>query len=854
MRKPAWTAIAVCALGMCALQAAGIVVQSSVSGVSANVKVIGAPDARAAKDKAAQPFSSSVVDEAGKPIAGAKVHIYSSAKAPVVLVTGKDGKFTYRPPVGTRKGGYRVLAVASGYAYCLASGDPQGLAKPMVLRKEQLLKGMVVDESGKPLDGVAVSVDYAWGYSRTGGSSYDLYNMPLAPKATTDAKGAFVLRHLPETSGFDQYSVTLRLNKPGRADITRNLDKRVLSEPARVVLPVGGVLQGKLLLPDRTDAPAGEWLISLRVSGKWGSNHKSAGVEKDGSFRLKDMPPGNVDLSVQQMQARNRNRERTSELQPYALAAQQFEIMPAETKNIELVLQNAACARGTVVDAKTGKPIAGAELRVRHAGHIEDSYGESQSTGEQGAFSVVAPAGDLNISLSHIRDPQGSYYYFDSENGPGATLTLAEGEKKTDVVIKIDLSEAQSGGAAGRLATPKDFELVPGTYALTWDPELDTGRIHDRNKPKPSAEVKALVKKLPAGLSGKAVFSANRIDGKDNSGLLCTILDGGKLYVDSNRNWDLSDDTPIEFTLPTQQHSVKRLSWVEVPSHQGPPQGRHTTHPIKLRPSIYASPSGPVVWLDRKGAWKGVLETNKGKAEFALVDFDLNGVYGDRRAVDAEFMPTGGGDMIAVDTAARGKVSAQYSGGGGAFWFEPASKVAGKFYAFKASHVGDSLTVEPYTGPLGQIDIRFGLVQGLKGKPVGGAYLLTPNGFYELMDDEPPFTVPAGPCRVYYAMGDLDSQTGPDLNIRYSSAKPVTVEPNKAAFLEIAGDLSMRVGPKSGVLTWESGKTTDLHWNIKIGDSITVDGIGQQNDSDAPTIKLFDAKGKMAAKIKAGFT
>lgn len=809
--------------------------------------------AESAQPSKLQPVVGSVVNEEGKPVPGARVYVYGSSKETVQLVADSAGKFTYRPPAGTR-GSVTLVAVAPGYSYCQAARNPGKPLRPMVLRREKVLRGVVVDEAGKPLQGVQVSLEHAWGWSRSGESQFSLSQTPAIPKPITDENGAFSMAHMPDPAGFDQWSINLRFTKPGRAEIRRSLEQSELVAVPKITLPVAGVLEGKLLLPDRTGPPPGEWTINLVVADKWGTDSKSAQTAKDGSFRIANMPPGSVGLAVFQPQRTNRQGKPVDEPSTYVLPTQRFVLKPGETRSIELVMSRAAVITGTVVDAKTGKPIQGAELRTHHSGHLLESYGESITTDETGTFSIAAPAGEIETRVVQINNPSGNYHFL-SDDGPQITLKLAEGEHKTAVVLKVDTSDAYSTGGESSGKIPQDFELVAGTYSLEWDPDLSTSRIYTRDKPKSPESIKALVKKLPEGLSKKAEFGAQRLDGIGDDGLVCYIADEDRLYIDANRNWDLSDDTPIEFTSPKEKYRTKRLEWVEVQSRQGPPDGQHTTHPVSLRANIYLSSGGRRISFERKGAWKGVLETNKGKAEFALVDFDCNGVYGDRRGINAEFLPTGAGDMLAIDAAARGKVNATYSGSGSAFWFEDAARVGSKFYDFRASNVGDSLTVKPFTGPFGQLEVKVGTVQGLKGGRIGRtAYLLTPSGLYECEDSEPPFTVPAGKCRVWGGEAVLDSASGHDVNIRYSTRKPVEIRPDKTTELEITGALSLALEPDKPKLTWVPGETTDLTWFITIGDSITVDAIGDQRTLGAPVIKLFGAKGNMAAKTNAGYT
>jgi len=129
-----------------------------------------------------------VVDEAGRPISGAFVYseeYYWIDGARPAAKTTEDGRFQVR---AVKPGNVILTVKAPGYASQLIEEDTNGSASPLEIRLKpgQALQGRVVDENGKPLEGVSVSAGH-WRQHR--------YRLDL--RTETDAEGKFRLADVP---------------------------------------------------------------------------------------------------------------------------------------------------------------------------------------------------------------------------------------------------------------------------------------------------------------------------------------------------------------------------------------------------------------------------------------------------------------------------------------------------------------------------------------------------------------------------------------------------------------------------------------------------------------------------------
>ena len=89
-----------------------------------------------------------------------------------------------------------------------------------------------------------------------------------------------------------------------------------------------------------------------------------------------------------------------------------------------------------------------------------------------------------------------------------------------------------------------------------------------------------------------------------------------KLYIDANRNWDLTDDTPIELTGGGTWHFQERMNVrIDVPPKEGP-----RSYVLDVQAM------GPV-FLTLRSGWQGDVRLYGRDWRITLADLDLNGVF-----------------------------------------------------------------------------------------------------------------------------------------------------------------------------------------------------------------------------------
>ena len=181
------------------------------------------------------------------------------------------------------------------------------------------VRGVVVDDEGRPLRGAEVLV------SAEGGESETL--------ATTDTRGAFSVRVPAGTRA-------LRFRKSGRVPVGVCLDPADAGD-LRVRLRRGVTLRGIVL-----DGPDREPVAGARVRVQcWQLDSLVTLSDEDGRFAVSGLPPGkSVDVDV------DAGPHGWSEL---------YEIIPSRDGELEVLLPRAFTLSGRVRDQTTGEPVPG---------------------------------------------------------------------------------------------------------------------------------------------------------------------------------------------------------------------------------------------------------------------------------------------------------------------------------------------------------------------------------------------------------------------------------------------------------------------------------------------------------------
>jgi len=229
-----------------------------------------------------------------KPIAGAEVVLlkrhdnmeYKQAKR---AKTDEKG-FCQIAQIPT--GYYQIQVHAGGYAARIQgnwNNDlPDYLKLTISLARPECVKGVVVDEAGKPVKGVKVSAKDVLSADGFG------YSCAGDPSSTTDNLGRFKICSLPRgLIGLRCASTTLHLKKSTFEQYP------VPSDNIKLVVTGTGTIYGKVVDADGK-RPAGGIVVELEPEGgnkpgTWGySGHLSA----DGTFTISGIPPGRYVIST----------------------------------------------------------------------------------------------------------------------------------------------------------------------------------------------------------------------------------------------------------------------------------------------------------------------------------------------------------------------------------------------------------------------------------------------------------------------------------------------------------------------------------------------------------------------------
>ena len=387
-----------------------------------------------------------VVDRAGKPVPKAKVVAvtYINDKPQYKLfVTDKAGKFT--APISGDS--IQFQTAANGYAFnsTYLSGTKGSSAK-ITLLPEKKLTGKVIDEKGRPIEGAIVRMDgfnlynkqdiMSFGsmmYSINGKVVRDFYS-----ESRTAKNGTFVLNHAPDIASYKFSTINIHATKPGRALIKKWITKESVRNNT-ITLPPACTLQGTLYQPGKTTtAPEGLFLTTQFTSGNYTGETRPIRIEKNGKFKLAQLPPGKISISLESsLTVRDADGNFTVQQLGWLLpAVTDLDLSPGMTRNIELVCVTGSTVKGTVIDEASGTPLSQASILISDRSRPEGSPILSLQTNEKGEFTTIVAPGEVNISVSDYMQGD-NYVSFPTDARPTVSLKLSEGENKSDLVIKV---------------------------------------------------------------------------------------------------------------------------------------------------------------------------------------------------------------------------------------------------------------------------------------------------------------------------------------------------------------------------------------------------------------------------------
>ncbi len=367
--------------------------------------------------------------------------------------------------------------------------------------------------------------------------------------------------------------------------------------------------------------------------------------------------------------------------------------------------------------------------------------------------------------------------------------------------------------------------LAPGTYQLEWDPQVTVCHFYCVQQ----SMNYSLIKIEPSFVSAHPERLLFRVDSLRDEEAVGVILDASKgtgtrydtAYIDSNRNWDISDDEPVTSKINTiSGYPVMATDWVDIPSHQGAVSGDHCSYPIQVRYVFETGGKFPV-GLQRRGGWKGVASSSSGKVAVTLLDTNANGTYGDRVATDGSVdLPSRFADVVLLKPATEDASDGASSPGCG-YLLQNACQIGGCLYAIKASDIGDRLTIGEYTGKTGTIKI---IAENIGGEPTGvsSATLSGDNGKFKITEkDSGEAQVPEG---NYVAFATIKPHSERGMALVCKLTKPVDVVAGQCTNVSLNGSVKAEI-----VLIAEDANRPyeKMDFRITIGDVAVITSASQ---------------------------
>jgi len=537
-----------------------------------------------------------VMDETGKPVAGAEVSmsvVNARDSRPVTTQSAPDGSFRLQFE-GTRPQVLAVQALAPGFAVGQArySSDQPG---PVLVRlsPETAIRGRVLDQDGKPVTGAEVTLGML---TPPGPREHALDRAVLTESMTafhcrSDAGGRFSFGHIPVGA-----EAELKVEAAGYAP-WRRWDEEA---PAAV-----GGAEGEYIIHlqpaaviEGTVLHEGHPVPGVRVFVPQGITHWSdeATTDAEGRYRLGRLGDATYDVMV--------------DPPPELVAPARRGVTPEPGKTlsgIDFVLTAGGLIEGRVIDAQTGKGVAGAQVI---------SFGPARPgfSGARPVAVTTGPDGQHRIRVAAGRNIVGY-------RGGAPDYAWPE-PGKLDLEVEV---------AEGQTVQAPDIELVP-------TPALEVAVVDPLGRPVAQARIRVV---------GPSVGVTAPLTGADGRSAVCGLGPGHsvlvvardptrKLYgattVPANRGLEpvrvtVGPPATVEcrFVDPAGQPlpGIGVSAWIQPPLEAGPPRSAATGAQATSGPEglvrLEGLPGGArvAIGLDRETSntveWPDALELRAGE-------------------------------------------------------------------------------------------------------------------------------------------------------------------------------------------------------------------------------------------------
>ncbi len=436
-----------------------------------------------------------VLDDNGKPIAGAEVAVvvweylrFSTWEREDLdrtefagrTTSDTDGRFRLnvpQPPPVTRHA-MRVYARVRGHAIGWAAIDANATRAEAAIRlqPQEMLAGKVIDIQGGPVAGVKIQAHRLTWHK---GDTWKVLPLPEdAVTATTDKQGRFVFHDL----GRD-LAVDLKIDDLHCAPKELRVDTGEPEKSGRLVIGVAppAVVEGRAVCED-TGKPMANATLDVFTSNKseegyiTSTGEVTGRTDAQGHFKVSAAPGSTGFIMVHPPQG-----------QPYLVTTKSFDWPKgAVRQEMEVKLSRGVMLYGKVTEAATGKPVARASVQNGGNWHgrvltaLDGSYSLAVPAGP-GRLLVTAPTPDYiaqPVSRAEVElgKPGGDALYYHA----AATADLKKDEKSKELSFTLRRGVTLKGTAVDPDGKPvKDAVLLVGGFRPPWEKALSPIEIHD---------------------------------------------------------------------------------------------------------------------------------------------------------------------------------------------------------------------------------------------------------------------------------------------------------------------------------------------------------------------------------------